>query len=336
PAVVVPSGSKTGFSFARASIEVSRRGPSSATTSPTGTISRSKKPSSWARTARSCERSAQRSCSSREIPSSRETNDACSTMRPPPSFPNGVRTAETITDLAIRSSLAIDDEALQRPEQAPRAPRDRRQPDEPVRERLAAVAPGNLPFGSREPVLVDELDRVAIADGLDWHLEMLRPAALARGARKRGLAADEVHLGVVEERVLVEVGGADRQPAGVDDPDLRVDVDRLPRGAVSGVQGAGEESAGAGVGHFEPADLAAGVLVAAVGMRRKNRDDAEVVSRGPAQLLGQDLDELRRPEELALQVDEPLGRPERANVTLEDAEAPAASALVDVLRDGRR
>src|SRR6058998_2513870 len=112
-------------------------------------------------------------------------------MRPPPSFPNGVRTAETITDLAIRSSLAIDDEALQRPEQPPR-------------ERLAAVAPGNLLFGSREPVLVDELDRVAIADGLDWHLEMLRPEALARGARKRGLAADEVHLGVVEERVLVE------------------------------------------------------------------------------------------------------------------------------------
>src|SRR5947207_2810475 len=256
-------------------------------------------------------------------------------MRPPPSFPNGVRTAETITDLAIRSSLAVDDEALQRPEQPPRAPRDRRQPDEPVRERLAAVAPGNLLFGSREPVLVDELDRVAIADGLDWHLEMLRPEALARGARKRGLAADEVHLGVVEERVLVEVGGADRQPAVVDDPDLRVDVDRLPRGAVSGVQGAGEESAGAGVGHFEPANLAAAVLVAAVGMRRKNRDDAEVVSRGPAQLLGQDLDELRRPEELALQVDEPLGRPERANVTLEDAEAASASALVDVLRDGR-
>ena len=36
PAVVVPSGSKTGFSAASDSSEVSRRGPSSAVTSPTG------------------------------------------------------------------------------------------------------------------------------------------------------------------------------------------------------------------------------------------------------------------------------------------------------------
>src|SRR5436190_3850250 len=256
-------------------------------------------------------------------------------MRPPPSFPNGVRTAETITDLAIRSSLAIDDEALQRPEQPPRAPRDRRQPDESVRQGLAAVAPRDLLLRDREPVLVDELDRVAFADLSNWQLEMLRPEALARRTRKRGLAADEVHLCVVEERVLVEVCRADRQPAVVDDPDLRVDVDRLPRGAVPGVAGTGEEPPGAGIGLFEPADLAAAVVVAAVRMGRKNGDDAEVVSRRPAQLLGQDLDELRRPEKLALQVDEPLGRPQRADVALEDAEATAAPALVDVLRDGR-
>ena len=80
PAVVVPSGSKTGFSLASFSIDVSRRGPSSTAKSPTGTISDSKRPSSIAFTARSCERSAQASWSSREMPSSRETNDACSTM----------------------------------------------------------------------------------------------------------------------------------------------------------------------------------------------------------------------------------------------------------------
>src|SRR5436190_6677500 len=98
-------------------------------------------------------------------------------MRPPPSFPNGVRTAETITDLAIPTSLAIDNEALQRPEQPPRAPRDRRQPDEPVCQRLAAGAPGDLLLRGGEPVLIDELDRVAFADFVDRQLEMLRPEA---------------------------------------------------------------------------------------------------------------------------------------------------------------
>ena len=48
PAVVVPSGSKTGFSAASFSSDVSRRGPSSTATSPTGTISSSKSPSSIA------------------------------------------------------------------------------------------------------------------------------------------------------------------------------------------------------------------------------------------------------------------------------------------------
>ena len=61
PAVVVPSGSKTGFSDASFSSDVSRLGPSSWSSSPTGTISSSKRPSSCACTARSCERSAQAS-----------------------------------------------------------------------------------------------------------------------------------------------------------------------------------------------------------------------------------------------------------------------------------
>ena len=61
PAVVVPSGSKTGFSEASFSRVVSRRIHSSATTSPTATISSSKRPASCAAAARSCERSAQAS-----------------------------------------------------------------------------------------------------------------------------------------------------------------------------------------------------------------------------------------------------------------------------------
>ena len=80
PAVVVPSGSKTGFNDASRSSVVSRRTPSSAATPPTGTISSSKRPASCAAAARSWERSAHASCSSRLIPSSRATADACWTM----------------------------------------------------------------------------------------------------------------------------------------------------------------------------------------------------------------------------------------------------------------
>jgi hypothetical protein len=80
PAVVVPSASKAGRNAASFSSDVSRRGPSSTAIPSTGTISSSKKPVSIACTARSCERSAQASWSSRAIPSSRETCDACSIM----------------------------------------------------------------------------------------------------------------------------------------------------------------------------------------------------------------------------------------------------------------
>jgi hypothetical protein len=52
PAVVVPSGSNTGCSAASFSRDVSRRGTSSTATSPTGTISATKRPSSIALTAR--------------------------------------------------------------------------------------------------------------------------------------------------------------------------------------------------------------------------------------------------------------------------------------------
>ena len=70
---------------------------------------------------------------------------------------------------------------------------------------------------------------------------MLGPKALPCRPGQLRLAADEVDLAVVEERVLVQVRRADRQPAVVNDPDLRVDVDRLPDGAVSGVERAGEK-----------------------------------------------------------------------------------------------
>jgi hypothetical protein len=73
PAVTVPSGRTTGFSFASASSEVSRgcSSRSTAMVSPfrwgtcTGVISRASRPSAIARAVRCCERSANASWSAR-------------------------------------------------------------------------------------------------------------------------------------------------------------------------------------------------------------------------------------------------------------------------------
>src|ERR1035437_5849756 len=91
PAVTVPSSRNTGARLASFSRVVSRRGPSSLVISPapsgsgTGMISRSKKPLSWAATARCWLRSAKRSCSSRLICSRRGTFSAV--------WPMGVETS---------------------------------------------------------------------------------------------------------------------------------------------------------------------------------------------------------------------------------------------------
>src|SRR5439155_19440971 len=46
---------------------------------------------------------------------------ASQSLSPPPSLPNGVRTAETITERAIEERLAVDHEPLQWTEHPPRA-----------------------------------------------------------------------------------------------------------------------------------------------------------------------------------------------------------------------
>ena len=99
-------------------------------------------------------------------------------------------------------------------------------------ERLVPISAIELLLGDRKPALVDEHGRLASTYLVERELEVLGPEALASRASQLGLAADEVDLAVVEERVLVQVRRADRQPAVVDDPDLGVDVDRLPDGAV--------------------------------------------------------------------------------------------------------
>ena len=79
---------------------------------------------------------------------------------------------------------------------------------------------------------------------------------------------DDVHLGVVEEGVFVQVGGAERQPAVVDDPDLGVHVDVVVDRSRPGIQRACDQAALVGVGFDQFAEHAARVVGAVVRLRR--------------------------------------------------------------------
>jgi hypothetical protein len=147
---------------------------------------------------------------------------------------------------------------------------------------------------------------------------------------------DDVDLGVVEERVLVQVRRADREPAVVDDPDLRVHVHDAPAPSTL-VERAREEprhTAAVLVGVHEHADLAARVVAAVVRPCGEEHDDAEVVGGRVAQLVGEHGDDLARPEELALEIHKPLRAAQGPEVALEDRELAAAQRGIDALRHG--
>src|SRR5690348_9606545 len=75
------------------------------------------------------------------------------------------------------------------------------------------------------------------------------------------VVADDVHLGVVEERVFVEIGRAKGEPVVVDDGDLCVNVDGVVEMTTCAcVEGAGEKPAVVAVGFDEVAEDAAGVV----------------------------------------------------------------------------
>ena len=144
---------------------------------------------------------------------------------------------------------------------------------------------------------------------------------------------DDVHLGVVEHRALVEVRRADREPPVVDDADLRVDVDEVAERPRPCVERAGEEALVAVVRVDQRRDRAARDVGAVVRARRQHRDDPEVVARRVAELVHEDRDDLGRPEELVLEVDEALGAPQRPPVRLEHAELALRHRDEDVFRD---
>ena len=92
--------------------------------------------------------------------------------------------------------------------------------------------------------------------------------------------------------MLVQVRRADRQPAIVDDPDLRVNIDRLRPVRCPRVEGARQETAGPAICLHEHPDLTVTFIVAAVGMRGQNDHDPELVARRVPKLRGENLDEL--------------------------------------------
>ena len=107
-------------------------------------------------------------------------------------------------------------------------------------------------------------------------------------------------------------------------PDLRMDVHGL---AVAGLVERAREEPVVDVGGDEATELTARVVLAALRLRRQKDDDSELVARRPAQLVLQHGDDLGRPQELALQIDERARAPQRTQVRLEDPEVTA--------RDGR-
>src|SRR5512132_4468381 len=111
--------------------------------------------------------------------------------------------------------LAVKEQSLEWTKQALGAPRDVREPDEPVGQCLPGFAARQLLRADRFPMVIDHLCRFA-GDLLDRQLEVLGPEAKTGLSSEGAVVRNNVHLGVVQEGVLVEVGRAEREPGVVD------------------------------------------------------------------------------------------------------------------------
>src|SRR4029450_2430838 len=99
-----------------------------------------------------------------------------------------------------------------------------------MRQGFACSETVELLGANRLPALVDDVCWVA-RHVARRELEMFGPEAQPRLRSQWGIGRDDIELRVVEERVVVEMGRADRQPRVVDDADLCVDVDRIRGGS---------------------------------------------------------------------------------------------------------
>src|SRR5207253_10978531 len=109
---------------------------------------------------------------------------------------------------AVRSqrapSLGIDDEALQWTEQESGSSGNPWQHTQTVSRPLTSFSALRLLVRDRFPHAVDNVGRIA-GDLVDRPLQMLGPEADPSLRGEPGVPGYEIHLGVVEERVLVEV-----------------------------------------------------------------------------------------------------------------------------------
>ena len=91
--------------------------------------------------------------------------------------------------------------------------------------------------------------------------------------------------------------------------------------------------AGSVVGVGQNSQLATGRVGAVVGLGGEHHDDAELIGGRTAQLVGEDVDDLGRPEKLILQVDDLASRTERAHVGRQNSKVAARLKVVDLLGD---
>src|SRR5947209_7939503 len=98
--------------------------------------------------------------------------------------------------------LGIDQQAIERAAECLAAARDVWQAKEPVGERLAVQPTLELLLGTRLPFGIDHVGWVAL-ELCNRQLQMLGPEANPRLAGDLWIVGDDVHLGVVQQRVLV-------------------------------------------------------------------------------------------------------------------------------------
>src|SRR6185437_12257357 len=168
-----------------------------------------------------------------------------------------------------------DEEALERTEKSTRAPRDTGQLDEAMCQRRAMLLTCALLSADRPPEGVDDLGWVT-ADRVDRTLEVLRPKTQANLFHDTWILSYEVQLCVVEERMLVEIRGAQGEPTIVDDRELRVDVDRRTPVAGPSVERARQQSFCTRVRSNQLGQNTTRVVGTGVGSRGENHEHAEV------------------------------------------------------------
>ena len=185
-------------------------------------------------------------------------------------------------------------------------------------ERQPRVTPFELLLADRLPQLVDRLHRIVRDLRLaEFEMSDQRRSGFPREPR---IVGDDVHLGVVEQRVLVQVRRAQREPVVVDDRDLRVDVD-----GIGDVARAGEEeqastrpaSSSASIKWPSTPRVSSAPLFGFDGSSSTSRKSG---CGGWTIFAWQHGLDLGRPEELVLDVDEALGGLERPHVRLENGE----------------